>query len=116
MLQSIVRGAMAALLLLSAGCLNDPLQRRYALGLAQQRYTQLIRWGQVNEASQFVAKDRVEEFRSWGPVFERLRVQGNAELAEFVNEQSDLAPEIQAELDAASAAVDAACTSARHLP
>ena len=37
------------------------------------------------------------------------------ELAEFVNEQSDLAPEIQAELDAASAAVDAACTSARHL-
>ena len=38
------------------------------------------------------------------------------ELAEFVNEQSDLAPEIQAELDAASAAVDAACTSARHLP
>jgi hypothetical protein len=37
------------------------------------------------------------------------------ELAEFVNEQSDLPPEIQAELDSASAAVDAACTSARHL-
>ena len=37
------------------------------------------------------------------------------ELAEFVNEQAELPLEIQAELDAASAAVDAACTTARHL-
>ena len=37
------------------------------------------------------------------------------ELAEFVNEQAELPVEIQAELDAASAAVDAACTTARHL-
>ena len=38
------------------------------------------------------------------------------ELAEFVNEQAELPVEIQAELDASSAAVDAACTTARHLP
>ena len=82
MSQRLVRGALAALLLLSVGCFSDPLGRKYAFGLAQQKYTQLIRWGEISEASRFVAKDKVEQFRSWEPLFERLRVT-DYEIGEF---------------------------------
>jgi hypothetical protein len=47
--------------------------------------------------------------RCMGQLERQLRTR---ELAEFVNEQADLPVEMQAELTAASAAVDAACTTA----
>ena len=52
-------------LLGASGCMfdpTDPLGRRNALHWSQKRYSQLIRWGQIEQASKYVDPEQREEF------------------------------------------------------
>ena len=60
-------GLGAALLCLSLGlasCISptDPLGREEALEVAQKKYTELIRWGDVERAVTYVEEDLCVEF------------------------------------------------------
>ena len=53
-----IAGPLVALVFITnAGCINmlaDPLGRRSALKEVQLKYTQAIRWGNIEKASEFV--------------------------------------------------------------
>jgi hypothetical protein len=76
MLDRTVRCLAALTLLASAGCAStfaDPTGRLTALETAQRRYTQLVRWGEIRRASEYVEPDLREEFMSYEPFFEQIR-------------------------------------------
>ena len=77
MLDRTIRCLAALALLAGAGCassLADPTGRLTALENAQRRYTQLIRWGEIRRAAAYVEPDLVEEFLSYEPFFEKIRI------------------------------------------
>jgi hypothetical protein len=68
--------AAVAAWLLCAGCgstLADPLGRENSLEEAQRRYTQLVRWGDIEKASAYVDPELHEAFLAHGPQLELLR-------------------------------------------
>lgn len=71
-------GALGALVLIAnAGCVSlllDPMGSRSALADSQRRYTQHIRWGEIDRASEFVDPVYRDEFLSHAPAFENIRV------------------------------------------
>ncbi|MDH3213842.1 MAG: hypothetical protein OEM05_15285 [Myxococcales bacterium] len=73
-----IAGSLAALLLIAnAGCLSeltDPLGRRSALKEAQLKYTQAIRWGNLDRASEFVDPELRATFLSFAEEFATIRI------------------------------------------
>jgi hypothetical protein len=65
-------GVGAALL----GCVSpsDPLGRQAALADVQRRYTELVRWGDLRQASGFVRAELREEFMGLAGPLETLRI------------------------------------------
>ena len=74
----MTRRVLALLASLGAGlgcaALADPLGRGSALEDAQLRYTQQVRWGNLDAASEFVDPALREEFLSQAPAFEAVRI------------------------------------------
>ena len=74
--------ALAGVLVLAplTGCvsLTDPLGRQDALEEAQQKYTDLVRWGDLEAAERFVDPDLREEFKQLAGHFEKLRITDHA--------------------------------------
>ena len=70
--------ALAWVLVLTAatGCISlaDPLGRQDALEETQQKYTDLVRWGDLEAAERFVDPELREEFRQLAAGFEKLRI------------------------------------------
>lgn len=56
------------------GCLGDPMGRALALEDAQLRYTQHVRWGNLDAASEFVDPELRGEFLRQAPAFEAIRI------------------------------------------
>ena len=73
-----IAGPLVALVLITnTGCLSmlaDPLGRRSALKEVQLKYTQAIRWGNLEKASEFVDPDLREDFLGLLDTFEKIRV------------------------------------------
>jgi len=80
------RSASIALLLalsfFSVGCVwpllaemaKDPMGRTNALDVAQRKYTNAVRWGDIEEAAQLVHPELREEFLSYEGEFDGIRV------------------------------------------
>ena len=60
----------------AVGCaaFDDPMGRERALEGAQLRYTQHVRWGELDAASDFVDPALRKEFLAFGPAFEAIRI------------------------------------------
>jgi hypothetical protein len=58
------------------GCASfgDPMGRAYALEEAQLSYTQSVRWGNLQAASELVDPPMREAFLAQRPAFERIRI------------------------------------------
>ena len=77
MLDRVARCLAALAVLAGMGCAStfaDPTGRFNSLEEAQQRYTQLVRWGEIKRASVFVEPDIREEFLSYESAFEQIRI------------------------------------------
>ena len=70
--------ALAWVLVLApaTGCVSftDPLGRQDALAETQRRYTDLVRWGDLEGAGRFVDPELREEFEQLAGGFEKLRI------------------------------------------
>lgn len=69
---AVITAALAA-----AGCsatLVDPMGRGNALEEAQKNYTQLIRWGEIGRAADYVDPELREAWLSRGPRLESVRI------------------------------------------
>lgn len=71
---------LAALLtaITGLGCLacvspSDPMARAYALKEAQKRYTEAIRWGDLERAAHYVDPELREDFLAQSRAFESIR-------------------------------------------
>jgi hypothetical protein len=67
--------ALVALLGVS-GCLSaitDPLDRRGEFEETQTKFTQYVRWGKFQEASEFLAPELRDEFMALAPEFSTVR-------------------------------------------
>ena len=87
------RNILALVVITNAGCINmlaDPLGRRSALKKVQLQYTQAIRWGNFEKASEFVDPDLREEFLGLLDAFEKIRVT-DYDIGSIQYESSDLA-------------------------
>ena len=75
---SIILGCILALACaLPLGCaatLADPDGRENSLEEIQRKYTQLIRWGEIERASVFVDPEKREGFLSYTDAFESIRI------------------------------------------
>ena len=72
----IPTGILLIVLFGISGCLSaitDPLDRRGAFEDTQTKFTQYVRWGKFQEASQFVDPEIRAEFMSHAPEFSDLR-------------------------------------------
>jgi hypothetical protein len=72
----ILTGILLVVLFGISGCLSlitDPLDRRGAFKVTQTTFTQYVRWGRFEEASEFVDPELREEFMSCAPEFSDLR-------------------------------------------
>lgn len=67
---------------------TDPLGRQDALEEAQQRYTDLVRWGELEKASQFVAPELRGPYVALAKDFEGLRIT-NFEISDIVYGDDD---------------------------
>jgi hypothetical protein len=62
-------------LLLGLGCQSmDAMGRRSALKETQLHYTQMLRWGEFERASQLVEPEVREEFQRYAPVLDGMRI------------------------------------------
>ena len=52
---------------------DDPFKRQYDLEMAQERYSDLVRWAKYDEASHFIAPEARRAFRESMPDFEEIR-------------------------------------------
>jgi len=68
---------VALLVAVSFGCandLNDPYHAREMLRDTQKEFSQYLRWGAIEKASQFVVEDQRAEFASLAPHLSDLRI------------------------------------------
>jgi hypothetical protein len=64
-------------LLATGGCaatLSDPTGKHNALEWAQREYTQRVRWGDVQKASEYIEEEKREEFVASAETFEDIRI------------------------------------------
>jgi hypothetical protein len=66
--------ALAAAALAGCAALGDPLGRRDQLEELQLRYTQALRWGEVEDASEFVDPSLRASFAERAAALERFRI------------------------------------------
>ncbi len=67
--------ALPLSMLLGLGCQNfDAMGRRSSLHETQLHYTQMLRWGEFNRASQHVDPEAREEYQRNAPALEGMRV------------------------------------------
>lgn len=68
--------AVSLLLVMLMGCqsITDPMGHQEALELSQKRYTEFVRWGELERASRFVDPELRDDFVSQLPDFELFRV------------------------------------------
>jgi hypothetical protein len=59
---------------LACATLSDPLGRERALSEAQLHYTQHVRWGNLDAASEFVDPELRDEFLEQRPAFDAVRI------------------------------------------
>ena len=89
-----IAGPLLALVFVAnTGCITmlaDPLGRHSALKEVQLKYTQAIRWGHIEQASEFVDPDFREEFLGLLDAFEKIRVT-DYDIGSIQYESSDLA-------------------------
>ena len=52
---------------------DDPFKRQYDLEMAQERYSDLVRWSKFDEASQYIEPESRKAFRARMPDFEEVR-------------------------------------------
>ena len=72
----IPTGIVLVVLLGISGCMSaitDPLDRRGSFKDTQTKFTQYVRWGKFEQASQFVDPEIRDEFMSFAPAFSELR-------------------------------------------
>lgn len=72
-----MRIAALVLCIACAGCgatFADPMGRENELETTQRRYTRLVRWGEIERASEFVDPALREDFLVHGPRLERIRI------------------------------------------
>ena len=82
MRRSAVVVAAISVLFFSSGCVwphlaelvSDPMGRTAALDVAQRKYTNAVRWGDIGQAVRLVHPDLREEFLSYETEFEGIRV------------------------------------------
>jgi hypothetical protein len=67
----------------------DPLHTRSDFDDIQKRFTQELRWGQIDKASEFVAPEIRDEFKSLAPRLSELRI------TDYTIVKSDLAPDLK---------------------
>ena len=67
---------LAAPILWTLGCVSpsDPLAHREALEFAQKRYTEAIRWGDLERAARYVDPAMRENFLAWSDAFQDIRI------------------------------------------
>jgi len=66
---------LAALVWLgSSACALDPFGRERSLEQSQRRYTELVRWGQLERASAFVDPEQRDEYLKNAAAFDTIRV------------------------------------------
>ena len=70
----VVALLIALLLTAAAGCLSDPMGWRHALKNSQLTYTQSIRWGNIQRASEFVDPELREAFLESADAFSKIRI------------------------------------------
>lgn len=74
---------------------NDPLGRSEALEEKQKRYTEAIRWGDIERAAQYVEPEQRSAFLALAPAFESVRF-SDYEIGELDFESDErLAAEIE---------------------
>lgn len=78
MVRKAVTVGFALVWLASTGCavlgeLGDPMGRLKSLEDSQRRYTELVRWGQLERASEFVAPELRDEYLNTAEAFEGIR-------------------------------------------
>jgi len=66
--------AMAGLGLAACVSPNDPWEHREALVQAQKRYTEAIRWGDLEKASRYVDPEQRESFLALSSSFDTIRI------------------------------------------
>ena len=72
----IPTGILLVVLFGASGCLStltDPMDRRGQFKDTQTKFTQYIRWGKFQEASEFVDPELRADFMSYAPEFSDLR-------------------------------------------
>jgi hypothetical protein len=77
MRNGLVLGLIALFGIGSVGCASsfaDPTGQRNSLQDAQREYTKLIRWGEIRRAASYVEPEILEEFLSYAPFFEQIRI------------------------------------------
>ena len=76
MIQPILRLALVLLAAPMLACISpsDPLGRVETLQELQRKYTELIRWGEVERAVQYVDPEQHEAFLAIADEFEELRI------------------------------------------
>lgn len=77
----MAKGALPALCvvmlvtpLLGCQAFTDPLGRQYALEQSQKKYTELIRWGDIARASNYVEPELRGDFMALAPIFKNIRI------------------------------------------
>jgi len=77
MYHRLVHTLAALVLLASLGCASsfvDPTGRQNSLETSQREYTNFIRWGEIKRAAVYVEPEYREEFLSYAPIFEDIRI------------------------------------------
>jgi hypothetical protein len=76
----------------AAGCTAtiDPLGRQDALAVAHKRYTEFVRWGELEKAGSFVDPELREAFLDLAPAYESLRIT-DFEVGDIVFDEKDAA-------------------------
>lgn len=64
--------------------MNDPLDRKYTLEIAQHRYTVLVRWADFDKAKRFVAKEERDDYMA------RMEVLEDARFTDYESESVEL--------------------------
>ncbi len=75
--RGVVAVLLAALVAVGTACVfdpTDPLGRYDSLKRSHRRYTQLVRWGQIEKAIQFVEPEQRDEFLAVAEAFGDVRV------------------------------------------
>lgn len=75
-LRTLTTTLLTAVLCAAFGCAStftDPSGKRASLEEAQRRYTELVRWGEIERAGEFVDPDMLDEYLDHASAFQGIR-------------------------------------------